>query len=145
MIAPNGPAGHLQANLELGRISQASLVDDLRMGQKHLVPLNVQANRESARRVRVRKVRQEHGLTHQVKPAVVAGSSKHSCGMYLGKAAAEAQLHQPGEGVCLSDWQKSSEPSMGFLLAGQCTAVQIWAHSPPETVLACMSHGLMAG
>ena len=115
------------------------------MGQRHWVPLNVQANRESARRVRVRKVRQEHGLTHQVKPAVVAGSSKHSCGMYLGKAAAGAQPHQPGEGVHLADWQKSSEPSMGFLLAGRCTALQIWSQCPPGNIVACMAHGPMAG
>ena len=94
-----------------------------------------QANRESARRVRVRKVRQEHGLTHQVKHAVVAGSSKHSCACAWDKLQQEHSLTNRVRSLFrLAEALGAPEPWAS--VGRQCT---LYRPGSPETVLACMA------
>ncbi len=65
--------------------------------------------------MRVRKVRQEHGLTHQVKPAVFAGSSKHSCACIWDKLWQE---HSLTDQVFVFLTGRRAGAQHGLLLAG---------------------------
>lgn len=93
--------------------------------------------------MRVRKVRQEHGLTHQVKPAVFAGSSKHSCACIWDKLWQE---HSLTDQVFIFLTGRRAGAQHGLLLAGNALLYRLatvlsWnspcLHSPAQ-VSACV-------